>query len=504
MSLEFIKGLLKDISPEFLAGLNLEGNILIDKSIKKRVKYYLRIVSCEGLHFLLLPVPHLYNEENDIEAGFAVDASPDNFDVYAYMYNYNTDDLLILSKLPHCVHRAFVFDAEDFSVLEVRDVSLSNRLSALLFINNYLSNLDADLNGTAADFFDDKLYQQLIVRLISVHDPNWCSDKLIDLRFEQLLANYNQLDESDPFYENNLLRANVHMINFLFGCEDNISNNGFLSRVSVAKLKPHVQKLYRVLFNEGEIEKARKLFKRVKVLPYGAIVQPSYKILLEVGKIGEVRKLYEWTKAEPDAELIKSSFKYLFERGWVSKARKLSSWSGIEPAFNELDIQSYYKILFEKCWVKSARKLYIWSGIEPSFNEFDVQFYYKILFDKGLTDAARKLFEWSGIKPREDLVQSCYKSLFEKRWIIRCRELSEWSGIRPNFSEHEIQSYYKRLFEESLIYSAKEMYEWLGIMPNKDIIQFYCKNLIEKGMLYEIRKLIELFRLEFNEDLDKI
>ncbi|MHA1283432.1 MAG: hypothetical protein ACTSQP_13065, partial [Promethearchaeota archaeon] len=425
MAGEFIKDLLKDISPELMAKLNVEGKVLINKDIKKQARQYLRIVSKNNCDYLLLPVPHLYNDEKDIEAGFAVNATPDNFDVYAYMYNYNSDELLILFKLPHCVHKAFVLDAENYELIEERDVSLPNRMSAILFINNYLTDLKAGIKGTPMDYFDDKLYQQLITRLISVHDPNWCSDKLIELRFNQLLENYKIINENDPLYESNLLRANVHLINFLFGCEDNISNKGFLTRIDPSKFKPYIQKLYQSLIIKLEL-------KKIKVLS-------------------------EWSGVKPEfnKSTIQSYYKSLFEKQKIDDVKSLFEFSGIMP--NEEDIQYAYKILLEKGLISLARKLLWFVKIKP--NDYIIQSCYKDLFEKRKIDDVKILIDFSGIMPNEEYIQYAYKLLFKKGLISLARKLLGFVKIKPNFNEDIIQSYYKTFLEQYRVYAAKDLFE---------------------------------------------
>ncbi|MHA1274293.1 MAG: hypothetical protein ACTSQS_12780, partial [Promethearchaeota archaeon] len=429
----------------------------------KQARQYLRIASKNNCDYLLLPVPHLYNDEKDIEAGFAVNATPDNFDVYAYMYNYNSDELLILSKLPHCVHKAFVLDAQDYELIEERDVSLPNRMSAILFISNYLTDLKAGIKGTPMDYFDDKLYQQLITRLISVHEPNWCSDKLIELRFNQLLENYNQLNENDELYKNSLLRANIHMINFLFGCEDNISNKGFLTHIDPSKFKPYIQKLYQSLIIELEL-------KKIKVLSEWSGVKPKF-----------------------NKSIIQSYYKELFEKQKIDDVKSLIEFSGIMP--NEEDIQHAYKSLFEKSLISLARKLLRFVKIKP--NNSIIQSYCKTLLDQNKINSTKELFKLSGIKSIEDIVQSCYKVLFKKQKIHDIINLIEFSGILPN--EEDIQYAYKLLFENGLISLAGKLLRFVKIKPNKSIIQSCYKTLLDQNKIYAVRELFEFSGIRYNK-----
>ncbi|MBN1923341.1 MAG: hypothetical protein JW791_01100 [Nanoarchaeota archaeon] len=68
-------------------------------------------------------------------------------------------------------------------------------------------------------------------------------------------------------YENNLERASTFLANFLFGCEDNIENQGFKQLIEPEKIKPYIQQLYQNLFQQGWINDARRLGEWLGIQP---------------------------------------------------------------------------------------------------------------------------------------------------------------------------------------------------------------------------------------------
>ncbi|MHA1895868.1 MAG: hypothetical protein ACTSU2_00605, partial [Promethearchaeota archaeon] len=62
-----------------------EGNYLIIGADEKYAKYFMiRIKEIGGIEYILCPVPLLFDEESEVEVGFALDLDEDHCDVYAY------------------------------------------------------------------------------------------------------------------------------------------------------------------------------------------------------------------------------------------------------------------------------------------------------------------------------------------------------------------------------------------------------------------------------------
>ncbi len=472
---------------------------IINKNIEKDLRYYLvRPANVNGIEYILCPVPYLFDEETSTEAGFAIDVDQDHFFVYAYTHNHENGEINVVSKLPHCVYRAIRLNGSDYSKISSEIIKTANIDSAKIFIINYLNDIAVGLDSPV-EFFDNKLYQQLVNRLYKTGNK-----KTVKLRLEYLLENYGQGDD---------YKASVHLANFLFGCGDNIENRGFLKEVNVEKIKPYVQSLYEMLIKEGRINEARELKEWSRIGPNEDVMQKGYEALFKKGWIDKARKLKEWSGIGPNKEnlylylkkkisrleeliskdaskeeIVHRGYSALIKYGMIWDILMLYEWSGIEPIFTETAVQESYKALIVDGRIDEARELEKLYGIKPS--EDVVQKGYNTLFINGWINEARKLKEWSGIGPSEDVVQIGYEALFINGWINKACELEGWSRIRPN--EDVVQFGYEVLFGNGWINDAYELKEWSGIGPNKKNLYLYLKR--------EIRGLEELISKDASKE----
>ncbi|MBN1923960.1 MAG: hypothetical protein JW791_04340 [Nanoarchaeota archaeon] len=420
------------------SGNGLFKTIVNSNAFNDASYFMVRPATINGVEYILCPVLSLFDEEEGNEVGFAVDVDEDHFSVYAYEHNHNTGESNVLSSLPHCVHKAVTLDGSDYSQISDEVKMTANIDSAILFINHYLTDQALGLDSPF-DVFDNKLYQQLINRLA----VNGNNRKVVNLRLESLLRNYDSLDEGDVTYENNLLRANTHLVNFLLGCEDNITSKGFKELVDLRKVKPYMQELYKTLFQERQFD--------------------TFKVLSE------------WSKIQPRDELVQELYKTFFQKGMVESAKSLSEWSKIQPDFNEEVVQEGFKTLFQKGWMHVAKLLSEWSKIQPDLNEEIVQELYKTLFQKGWMCDAKLLSEWSGVQPNfnEEVVQEGFKTLFQKGWMHEAKHLSEWSGVQPDLNKEVVQELYKTLFQRERLDDARSLYEWSKIKPREELLSLF-------------------------------
>jgi len=353
----------KDVLSEIISKYsdNIWVKTLINNSAGGDAKYLMvRPKMIEGIEYILCPVLGLFDEASNNEVGFAISVDQDYFDVYAYEHNHNNNESKVLNKLPHCIHKAVLLDGSDYSRISDEVKMTANIDSAILFINNYLTDQAIGLDSPF-ELFDNKLYQQLINRL-TTHGNN---KKAVNLRLESLLENYDYLDENDPLYENNLLRANTHLTNFLFGCEDSIESKGFRHMIKPEQIKTHIQQLYNSLFQQGWIRDAKDLSNWSGIQPKEEVVQTGYEKLFQKGRIRDARDLSKWSGIQPKEEVVQTGYEALFQQGWIGDARYLSEWSGIQPIFKEEAVQTHYEALFQKGWISNAKDLSNWSGIQP-------------------------------------------------------------------------------------------------------------------------------------------
>ncbi|MHA1819754.1 MAG: hypothetical protein ACTSVC_04725 [Promethearchaeota archaeon] len=165
--LNFINGLIKEQG---------EGNYLVIGASEKDANYFMiRIREVEDIEYILCPVPTLFDEENEIEAGFAIDLDKDHFDVYAYEHNYKDDKTRVLTRLPHCVHKAVTYNIEDMNLDGEQIIDMSNIESAKLFINHYIVDQIASFQDSQMEFapiFEIICQPQLWASIVS---PNYMS-----------------------------------------------------------------------------------------------------------------------------------------------------------------------------------------------------------------------------------------------------------------------------------------------------------------------------------------
>ncbi|MFA5406551.1 MAG: hypothetical protein WC307_04305 [Candidatus Nanoarchaeia archaeon] len=325
MSKSFLNKLIKKIKPELINYFVPNGKTIINKEVCSMKDYFLRINSFNNIDYLLCPVPHLFNEGKQIESGFAIDANDDYFTVYAYMYKYDEDKLLILPKLPHCVHKAVMLDGSDYSTIDSKIIKFSSRDSALLFINNYLNDLAVG-NDSPVEFFDNKLYQQLINRLVTINDKSWCSDDIINLRLDQLLKNFEVLEEASPLFSNNQKRAYHYLNDFLFGCEDNINNSGFIEQVNFNRINQFSQEFYSETIRRcqvGRIEYLKKI-SGVKPVINNIDVQIGYVNAIQKESINNCINLFNITGINIDVNLLSKINK--FDDNFLSHAKEVKKF----------------------------------------------------------------------------------------------------------------------------------------------------------------------------------
>ncbi|MDD5417362.1 MAG: hypothetical protein PHW96_00550, partial [Candidatus Nanoarchaeia archaeon] len=450
-----------------------------------------RIQKINGKDYIICPIPFLFNEERKIETGFAIDVSQDYFMVYPFMQNWNDKKTLILQKLPHCVHKAIKLDTSKNEISE-EIVQTANETSAILFISNMLNDLSVGIESPL-EFFDDKLYQQLINRILTVKEPGWENKKVIDLRFKQILKQYEytEMDPENPMYENNMLRNNISLCNLLFGCEDNFPNQGLISFLPKEEkcIEPYVNDLYQLLFSglpehnmTKTIKNVEKLCEFTNILPRNELVQEAYRYILECIKdtkfpsyipialrlkqatnipvgiehkdliniiyndlirnnnLHSAENLYELTNILP-TENVDSTYILLLALGKVEDALKLKKIAKISPGVeSNYLIQLSYQKCFSKGWIDSAEKLEQSTNIFPDLNTMGPDFfnliqktYFKI-FTIGRILNAEKLEQLTNIKLSYLVAQDAYDYTLSRGWVEHAEKIYEYTKIPPQIS----------------------------------------------------------------------
>ena len=243
MRIKYLRSILqRAVNPdglkETMSDMGIERSIFNTEAEAAAAYFGFRVAVVRGFAYILCPVHFLYDEERQIEAGFAIDVDQDHFTVYAFMYNQQSKQYLVLSQLPHCVLRAIMLDGTDYSHVSDEIKESSNEFSAVFFINSLIVDLDTE-TGAPVEFFDDKLYLQLLNRFVQIKDPGWISNVAICKKFDQIMRLYTMLDESDPMYQNNRLRIFTNFAQFVFGISDVVNGHNFAMCLDRADIKRH-------------------------------------------------------------------------------------------------------------------------------------------------------------------------------------------------------------------------------------------------------------------------
>jgi len=203
------------------------------------------------IEYALCPVPFLYDEERNLESGFALEVDTDYFNIYSFEHNYDNDESKIFTKLPHCVH--YSINPENYGM---ERTTLDNKLSANLFIHGLANDLTY---GTDSEFIhlDNKFYEQLINRLNTIEEKEWKNIKAVQKRLDYLLEQYDELDADLENYENEIFRITNFVNDFLYGCEDSMENKGFKNHATKEQMEK-INRMYEEFIHFGIKEVSEK------------------------------------------------------------------------------------------------------------------------------------------------------------------------------------------------------------------------------------------------------
>ncbi|HME53004.1 MAG TPA: hypothetical protein VKM55_12355 [Candidatus Lokiarchaeia archaeon] len=354
---------------QIMAAFGFEQTIFNTQAAATAQFSFFRIQIINEIPYILCPVPFLFDDKRNIEAGFAIDVDQDHFFVYAYLHNYTTKESLVLSKLPHCVHRAIGLDAIDYESVRDEVKEMTNEASAMFFINSLLADLTVE-GEMPVEVFDDKLYLQLLNRIVRITDSRWVNHAVIGKKFDQLMHQLENLDFDDSFFENNKLRVFTNVSQFLFGVSDIMDGNCFASYLDPSIVERHANTIQAFL---GSMEFLKFLFE------FQGFSQDLVQLLIELFILGKIQlsrpfiraifdnigmriskdektnvimKLMASTKIMPDDDVIQGLYQELFTRGDIAAMKRLHIITGIEPTGAWLDVKhaSLHAILRRINW----------------------------------------------------------------------------------------------------------------------------------------------------------
>ena len=348
---------------EILRLFHVEKTLAIDDPCKIASWANYRVDEIDHQNYILCPVPFLHDPKTGIEVGFAIDVDVDSFMVYPYLHDEARKRSIVLDNLPHCVHAAIVMDARDYSLLNSEAVEMSNEASAIFFITNLINDIAVGLDSPV-EFFDNRLYLQLLLRLTGQRITGWETRRLAALRFKHLVRQYQELDTTSDMYENNVQRVLLYMDLFLFGDLEVNFGGSFLSRANVADLQAMSPVLHRMWIKQYRayeqdknpeyppFKKNQLLARRARVKPPEDVIHDMYEIILSMAHetdsellLQDLKEAFLWTGETPSREQVQKVFFRLVAAKKFTTIEQLSNWTSLIPTTKIAKL--WYKVILE-------------------------------------------------------------------------------------------------------------------------------------------------------------
>lgn len=475
-----------------------------------------RIVEIHGIAYILCPVPQFYNEENHLETGFAIDVDQDHFDVYPFLFNTSTGEYKILTRLPHCVVRAIKMNARDYDAIAEEIKEVANEASAILFISNLYTELEVN-SESPVEFFDNRLFQQLIGKVLSINEHDWMNTRLVVLRFDQLRHQIDRLDNAASFYSDSLQRLLLGMARFLVETIRVIGSECIFELIDKETVSTMGDQLMAALLETGDISIAKELagyigqiadmtslrsmlarfvahgyYDHVMVLERAAgrfidknddVVKRSFSIALEKGIIDKIHDIEAFfaTPFNIDNASISRAINNLVRKGNITSAQELKRICGENCKLDLPSIREAYSVLILNGKISDAVALETWTGEKYEVNEQEVQHAARYLFMSSHIEAAMNLLDWTGISndPAELDVQAIYTAIFHgpstfTAQLDLAKRFESWSGLFPRHDV--IMHVYRALFsapaaKDHSVENAMLLEAWTGTRPAADLVQ---------------------------------
>nr|MDO8111730.1 hypothetical protein [Candidatus Sigynarchaeota archaeon] len=484
-----------------------------------------RIREVKGIQYILCPVPPFYDEERHIETGFAIDVDQDHFDVYPYMFDTSTRECIILTKLPHCVVRAIKMDAITYDVIDDGLKEIANESSAILFISNLYTELLAG-RDSPIEFFDNRLFQQLLGKVLSVKDGKWMNISLVHVRFDQLVHQLDGLDEASPFHAENKKRVLLSLAHFLVETDRIMDIDELLKHVDKNVLFSIIDPIFQTLINNydlaiamelvhgiqkiADVSLMRKIFARLVArgeydhamalersagLGFGkdeAVIQETFTLALHEGLIHRLRDIesffgVKFAERYAVYSVVQRACNDLVEHGQVGDAIELARISGVSYHPEDPAVLHAYSRFVSEGKVDDAVLLDQWTGIQYHADEAQVRDSIFSLLGDGRVKDAKKLVSWTGITPSLDgiLVRNLYGKLLKDGKIDEAMELETWTKISYNPVEPDVQLAYSGHLRDKDSFQArldglKRLEAWTGIKPSIPVVSQAYRSIFSK------------------------
>lgn len=398
-----------------------------------------------GIEYVLCPVPQFYNEERDLETGFAIDVDQDHFDVYPFLCNTRTNECKILTRLPHCVVRAIKMDAGNYQEIGDELKEVANEVSAILFISNLYTELEAGMDSPV-EFFDDRLFQQLVVKVCQVKDPAWLNMRLIRTRFDQLSKELESSSNDAPFQVERQQRVLSNIAHFLVETIRVIGIDEMLGHVDKKMLVDMAERLMLALVETKDLAIAMELADYMNQISSTNVLKPLYAHLVAFGYYDHVMALERvtGTSFSKDPDIVQQAFSVAMDKGQVGNIPEIEAFFGVAFYADELIVCKACNDLVRKGQIASARDLEFMAGMSCHVDENIALEASRMLLSSGAVDDAMLLEAWTGIRICQDEseLRSVLRDLLQAGYIPAAIKLVQWTGtnwqLEPEFVHHII------------------------------------------------------------------
>jgi hypothetical protein len=464
-----------------------------------------RIEEIGGIEYILCPVPQFYNDEKNLEVGFAIDVDQDHFDVYPFLCNTRTDECKILTRLPHCVVRAVKMEAASYQEISDDLKEVANEVSAMIFIANLYTALEVGADSPV-EFFDDRLFQQLLGKVLSVDDPAWMNTRLVRTRFNLLQEQLQGIDNVASFQKESRQRLLVNFAHFLVETIRVIGIEEMLEHVDKQIVIDLINQVFLALVDNKEIAIAIELSGYTNHFATIDTFKSLHARLVALGDYNNVMALERVTGASfhNDPDIIKKAFSFAMEEGNIDKIAEIEAFFGVPFRVDEDAVSQACNDLVRNGRIASARALEFLAGISYHVDEGIAREAFRALVSSGAVDDAMLLEAWTGMKFYQDdaellvmaqdllleghvpaaidmmrwtgtigqlepeFVQHIIEMLVHRGNIVDARALETASGTTYIPDEHQLQDAYTRLFHEpgdilTKLDLARQLTSWTGI-----------------------------------------
>nr|MDO8084031.1 leucine-rich repeat domain-containing protein [Candidatus Sigynarchaeum springense] len=464
-----------------------------------------RIEAISGQFYILCPIPFFYDEERMLETGFAIDVDQDYFIVYPYMFNYTTKESIIISRLPHCVHKAITVDAKDYASVSNEIKEISNEASAIFFINNLLNDFVVGIDAPV-EFFDDKLYLQLIERILDVKEKKWMNAIVVEKKFDQVMRQLEDLDEASPLYENNRLRVYANIARFMFGFEGGLGKKELVTCLAPSTIQKHEQAIYTHMLSKEffaymddknrsslAIPSLLTLLSRGALIPPPAAITNVYTHLRGKAEnnheiIGHVIDFMDMFKIPVDPAQARYYFGLLLEDGRIEDAEKLGRIFGKKP--DETQVHQFFHMLGstppshrgERRPFEKIRDVIAWTEVKPDHSE--LQLIYEQLFRAGLFCEMKDLAETTGVGFDESRAEEIAAEFSNKGFSVghsieAIIKIIEWTRVR--LPSKTVEGLFLQLIKEGDMRYAKSLAQVLHVEPSIDTVRSIFEHVSTNG-----------------------